>query len=235
MQLFFDPDFSSSNTILNSEESKHCVRVLRHNNGDIISIQNGKGSLFKAEIIDNNPKSCAVNIIEETKFEQKNYLLTMAVSPTKNIDRYEWFLEKATEIGIDRIIPLICSHSERKVIKPERLEKILISASKQSLKAFKPELQVISSFKDLIKHSNIYSNKYIAHCYDGEKTLLKNLYTPLSDALILIGPEGDFSEEEVKTAKENGFKEISLGKERLRTETAALFACATINLINQND
>ncbi len=236
MHLFFDENFSDNNPVLNQDESKHCVRVLRHTTGDTISILNGKGSVYAAEINDANPKSCKLSIVDHKIEERRPFNLHIAVAPTKNIDRLEWFLEKATEIGIEQITPLICDHSERKVIKPERLEKVLIAATKQSLKAYKPTLNPLTKFDTFIKNQKITdTDKFIAHCYDSPKTLLKECYSQNSNSIILIGPEGDFSEREVKEAINNNFKEISLGKSRLRTETAALMACATVNLINLID
>ncbi len=236
MHLFFDESFSDKNPILNQEESKHCVRVLRHVNGDRVTILNGSGSVFTAEIIDANPKSCKFEIVDHKIDSTREFNLHIAVAPTKNIDRLEWFMEKATEIGIEQITPIICDHSERKVIKPERLEKVLISATKQSLKSYKPILNPLIDFNSFIQqHNNLLVDKFIAHCYDSPKSLLKNCYTPNANSIILIGPEGDFSEKEVALALNNNFKEISLGKSRLRTETAALMACATVNLINLKD
>jgi 16S rRNA (uracil1498-N3)-methyltransferase len=158
--------------------------------------------------------------------------LTIGVAPTKNIDRFEWFLEKSTEIGIDRVIPLLCRYSERKEIKPERLEKVMVSAMKQSIKAYLPVLSPLQTFKEAIK-SQFSGQKFIAHCYEGEKQLLRDAVVRGKDVLILIGPEGDFSNEEVELAINEGFVPISLGNSRLRTETAALVACHTVNLINE--
>ncbi|MEN8116270.1 MAG: RsmE family RNA methyltransferase, partial [Bacteroidota bacterium] len=155
----------------------------------------------------------------------------IVIAPTKNIDRFEWFLEKCTEIGIDEITPILSEHSERKVIKPGRLEKIVVSAMKQSVKAYLPKLNELTSFNDLVKTSDAPA-KFIAHCNGGEKPHLKNNIEPGKNVLILIGPEGDFSPAEVELAKENGFKEISLGTSRLRTETAGVVACHIVNLIN---
>ncbi len=234
MQLFFDPDFKQNKYTLNQEESKHCIKVLRHKAGDTINILDGKGTIYKGTIKNANPKACEVeNVIEEFE-NKKNYQIKMAVAPTKNIERFELVLEKATEIGIDEITPIICDHSERKIIKPERLEKIIVSATKQSLKSYKPQLNPLTTFRDLI--AQIPANTgLIAHCYPTNKKLLKTSYQPQTDIWILIGPEGDFSEVEVALAQEHGIKAISLGKERLRTETAAIVACATINIINQTD
>ncbi len=236
MQLFFDVNFSADNPVLSPDESKHCVRVLRHKKGDIVSILDGCGSIYTAKITDANPKLCKVSILDCKIDDQREFGIHMAVAPTKNIDRFEWFLEKATEIGIEEITPIICDHSERKIIKPERLEKVLISATKQSLKSYKPTLNSLTDFKSFIKNChNTKTPKYIAHCFDTAKSLFKDCYVKNTDAIILIGPEGDFSEKEVEIAVENNFKEISLGKARLRTETAALIGCATVNFINLTD
>ncbi len=235
MQLFFDPDFKANNFSLNTEESKHCIKVLRHKAGDIIHILDGKGTIYEGAIENANPKACEVKITKETYQEKRPYNIKIAVAPTKNMDRFEWILEKATEIGIDEIIPIICDHSERKIIKPERLEKIIVSATKQSLKSYKPKLNTLITFQKLIQQIPETNQAFIAHCYPSEKQLLKNAYSPQNTVWILIGPEGDFSEEEVKNALNKGLKAISLGKERLRTETAAIVACATINILNQTE
>lgn len=232
MHLFYEPEFLTNGNILSPDESKHCVRVLRHQQGDTISVMNGKGAVCTAEITEANPKKCVLCIRETNNTEPRPFWIHMAVAPTKNIDRFEWFLEKATEIGIDEITPILCEHSERKVIKTERLEKVMVSAAKQSLKAFMPKLNEAISFKDFIASANKSASCYIAHCEDTPKELLKKAYIPNSNTLILIGPEGDFSGNEIQMAQENGYAAISLGKERLRTETAALMACATINIIN---
>lgn len=231
MHLFYCPDISGDKYTLNEDESKHCVRVLRLVNGDIIYLTDGKGSLFKTELMDDHPKRCTVKILEtQTEYGKRNFKLRMAVAPTKNISRYEWFLEKASELGIDEITPLICEHSERREVKNERLEKVIISAIKQSLKAYVPELNSAKKIKDFVKQ-DFEGQKFIAYC-EGEPQLLKNVYKPKGDALILIGPEGDFSPAEVEMTQAAGFIPVSLGNSRLRTETAAIAACHTINLIN---
>ncbi len=233
MQLFYVPNISGAEVILDETESKHAIRVLRLNAGDEIELIDGKGGLYKASITDANPKKCKLSIFESrTKFGQKDFHLHIAIAPTKNIDRFEWFLEKCTEIGIDEITPLLSEHSERKVIKPERLEKILVSAMKQSVKAYLPQLNELTKLSDLINQSKD-QHKFIAHCNDGEKPHLKDVIQQSEDVLILIGPEGDFSPEEVEQAKEKGFKEISLGSARLRTETAGVVACHIVNLANE--
>jgi 16S rRNA (uracil1498-N3)-methyltransferase len=166
----------------------------------------------------------------------RDYHLHLVVAPTKNIERFEWLVEKATEIGVDSITPLVCRFSERKILKPERLEKIIVSAAKQSLKFHFPQLQPLTKFEDFIKsfeNNATAAQKFIAHCYEGEKPLLKNLCQPHIDIVILIGPEGDFSREEVEMAEKHGFMAISLGSSRLRTETAGVVACDTVSFVNQ--
>lgn len=232
MHVFYTPDILR-NPELPEEEAQHCTRVLRLGVGDNITLTDGRGNFYKAEITVANSKRCLVAITET--IHQKTLWpchLHIAVAPTKNMDRNEWFAEKATEIGIDELTFLNCRFSERKVIKTERIEKILISAIKQSLKARLPKLNEMIDFTKFIAQ-DFKGQKFIAHCYEGEKPLLKDVLTPGKDAVVLIGPEGDFSEEEVKAAIERGFTPISLGKSRLRTETAALVACHTMNLMNQ--
>ncbi len=233
MQLFYVPNISGAEVVLDETESKHAVKVLRLSNGEKIQIIDGKGGFYEAEISDANQKKCRLSILKSVlDFEKKNFYLHIAIAPTKNIDRFEWFLEKATEIGIDEITPLLSEHSERKVVKPERLEKILVAAMKQSLKAYLPALNELTTFNELVTNSTA-TNKYIAHCYEGEKPHLKNEIAKDDNTLILIGPEGDFSPEELELAKTNGFQEISLGNARLRTETAGVVACHIVNLANE--
>lgn len=233
MQLFYVPNLSGAEVVLDETESKHAVRVLRLTVGNQVQIIDGKGGFYLAEITDANPKKCRLRITEsKPEFGKKDFKLHIAIAPTKNIDRFEWFLEKATEIGIDEITPLLSEHSERKNIKSDRLEKILVSAIKQSLKAYLPILNELTSFKDLVSNA-AGKNLYIAHCGEGEKPHLKNVVERGSDCLILIGPEGDFSKEEILFARKNGFTEISLGNARLRTETAGIAACHIVNLANE--
>lgn len=230
--IFFTPDIQT-NVELPLEEAQHCVRVLRKKEGDEILLTDGKGAFYDAEIIQAHPKHCIVNILNViSQSKPWAFDLQIAFAPTKNMDRIEWFAEKATEIGIDRLSPLLCAHSERKEIKNARIEKILVSAMKQSQKAYLPLLDDMSTFRSFVKQ-DFKGDKYIAHCYDGEKQLLKDIYPKGNPALILIGPEGDFSEEEVTLAVDCGFRPISLGNSRLRTETAALVACHTIHVLNQ--
>ena len=232
MQLFYVPDISGAEVVLNETESKHAIRVLRLTEGTQVQLIDGEGGFYEAIISVAHHKRCKLLITNSvSEFEKRNFKLHLAIAPTKNIDRFEWFLEKCTEIGIDEITPLLSEHSERKVVKPERLEKILVAAMKQSLKAYLPELKPINNFNDVVSMSE-YQNKYIAHCNDGDKVHLKNEIKKGADAFILIGPEGDFSKEEVTFALQNGFKEISLGNARLRTETAGVVACHIANLMN---
>jgi 16S rRNA (uracil1498-N3)-methyltransferase len=233
MQLFYVPEIKGNEIILDETESKHAIRVLRLNAGDKVQVVDGKGSFYLAEITQPHPKKCRLAILETKKeFEKRQFKLHIAIAPTKNNDRFEWFLEKATEIGIGEITPLLCEHSERKTIKPDRMEKILVSAMKQSVKAYLPKLNPLVSFNDFIK-LNVVSHKFIAHCNNGEKPHLKNEIKKEENVLILIGPEGDFSPEEVEQARRNGFREISLGPSRLRTETAGVVACHIVNLVNE--
>ena len=233
MQLFYVPNLSNDQGHLPQDESRHAVKVLRLQIGDKIHLIDGKGGFFEAEITVPNPKACSIKILQQLEDPgKKEFKLHIAIAPTKNNDRMEWFLEKATEIGINRVTPLLCDRSERKIIKNERLERILVSAMKQSYKATLPHLDELERFEKFVSEIEI-QQKYIAHCNTNDLPLLKSLYTKNEDVLILIGPEGDFTEKEVELAKHNGFKEISLGKSRLRTETAATVACHTINLINE--
>jgi 16S rRNA (uracil1498-N3)-methyltransferase len=236
MHLFYTPDITSDIYTLSEEESRHAVKVLRLKTGDRIQLIDGDGGSYEAEIIDDHQKRCSVKVISKQKeFGKRNWHFHIAVAPTKNLDRMEWFIEKATEIGIEEISMIDCEKSERTVIKTERLNKVAISAIKQSMKAYLPKVNELNDFKKFIDStSGSKGEKFIAHCHSRE-TLphIKTLYSKGKDALILIGPEGDFSENEVKLALENGFIEISLGQSRLRTETAALYACAVINVLNE--
>ena len=230
MELFFEPDIENSLT-LSDQESRHCINVLRHKKNDRITVADGKGSFFECVITDPHPKHCGVEIISKQTFEKRGFTLHIAIAPTKNIDRTEWFVEKATEIGIETITLLNCRHSERKKVRTDRLEKILLAASKQSLKYYKPVLNDMTEFKTFIDKNT--GGGFIAHCNTTPLPHLKTLYARGNDAVILIGPEGDFSPEEVDYAMKNGFKEISLGSSRLRTETAGIVACTIFNLLNE--
>ena len=234
MHVFYTPDLTSNQYTLNEEESKHCSKVLRLGVGDMIHLIDGRGGLYEAQIIEVGKKNVQLKIIEQQlEFGKRNHYLHIAVAPTKNIDRLEWFLEKATEIGIDEITPIICDRSERKIIKQERLEKVITSAVKQSLQAYHPELHEAVSFKEFItKQTADY--KMIAHCVDGEpRNFISQITEPGKSYLILIGPEGDFTPNEIELALQNDFKPLTLGNTRLRTETAALAACFEVNYLNR--
>lgn len=236
MQLFYAPDILPPCHTLSEEESKHCVRVLRLKEGDGLHITDGRGNLYHCEVTDANPKHCTVRVIDtREEFERRPYRLTMGVAPTKNNDRYEWFLEKATEVGVDRIIPLDTAHSERRVFKAERGEKVLAAAMKQSLKAYLPRLEEMTPLKTVLS-SPFPGRKFIAHCDTPRsprgKSYLASTLGKGEDALILIGPEGDFSPEEIDLAVANGFEEITLGNQRLRTETAAVIATVMTSVVN---
>lgn len=235
MQLFYNPNLTqnSKTTTFDKIESRHIVRVLRKVIGDELQITNGKGLFFEAKISIASDKKCVADIFSiQEKPKTWNYYLHIAIAPTKSNDRFEWFLEKATEIGIDEITPIICQNSERKVVKEERLEKILQSAMKQSLKFNIPKLNRVTKFNDFI-NQNREGEYFIAHCEDGNKTVLKDSIKNTSKMTILIGPEGDFSTNEIKTALAKNITPISLGESRLRTETAAVFATSTIAIIHQ--
>lgn len=231
MHLFYSTSITQGMVELDQDESRHLAKVLRLTSGDAVTVIDGKGGKYTCEVLEAHPKKSTLQITEELR-EDNEYKVSIAAAPTKNLNRWEWFLEKATEIGIDGIYPLVTYHSERKVLKRERQERILISAMKQSYKSKIPDLREITSFKDFLQQK-LGSAKYIAHCYDDiPKEPLKNTYKKGEKALILIGPEGDFSKEEVKLAIDKGFIPVSLGESRLRTETAALMACHTIHLLN---
>ena len=233
MQLFYAPEITTPLYTLPEEESGHCVRVLRLREGDSLHITDGKGTLYRAVVEDPHPKRCTIRIVEEhTEWEKRPYRLTIAVAPTKNIDRIEWFVEKATECGIDRIVPVLCDHSERKVIKCERLEKIAISAMKQSLKAYLPTIEPLTPLCEVLAEP-FEGTKLIAHCEeDMERIFMGEKIHGGENVMVLIGPEGDFSREEIEAARKAGFTEISLGNSRLRTETAALAATMFTSFVN---
>lgn len=234
MQLFYNPDITE-NTVqfsFNKEESKHIAKVLRKKDGDILHITNGNGWLFTAEISLADIKNCVANIVEKELQPKRNYNLHLAVAPTKMNDRYEWFLEKATEIGVDSITPIICDHSERKVIKQERFEKIIQSAMKQSLQCYAPKLNDDVKFDDFI-NQNFQGQLFIAHCEETKRKSLKNELKPNQNVTILIGPEGDFSVNEIQKALRQSFIPVTLGTTRLRTETAAIVACHSVAFINE--
>ena len=233
MQLFYAPELTTPLYTLPEEESGHCVRVLRLSTGDSLHITDGRGTLYRAVVEDPHPKRCTIRIVEEwPEWERRDYRLIIAVAPTKNIDRIEWFVEKATECGVDRIVPMLCAHSERKVVKEERLEKIAVSAMKQSLKAYLPVVEPLTPFATVIAEP-FDGVKLIAHCEeDMERIFLGDVVAKGDNVMVLIGPEGDFSPEEIAAARAAGFREVTLGGSRLRTETAALASAMYVAYIN---
>ena len=232
MALFFVPEIAE-HWELSDEEAAHAIRVLRMSIGDKLTITDGNGMLYNAQIASIAGKHCYIEPCEPVEMSKGwNGNIHIAVAPTKNMDRIEWFAEKATEIGLDAITFLNCRFSERKVVKNDRVERIVVSAMKQSLKYRKPIVGEMVSFKEFVK-SERPGAKFIAHCHEDEKVLLKDVLVPGEDATVLIGPEGDFSPEEVKMAMEAGYRPVSLGNSRLRTETAALVACHTFIMKNE--
>lgn len=236
IRFFYVPDAAEGNQ-LPEDEAQHCVRVLRLQTGDEIMLMDGQGAFYRAEIVNVQAKKCFYQVLETWKQPKEwNGWLHLAMAPTKNMDRTEWFAEKATEIGFDELTFLNCKNSERKVIKNERIDKILVSAVKQSRKSYKPVLNEMCDFKQFIARVQDYEQKFIAHCYDEEdvkpKALLYEALVPAKKTVVLVGPEGDFSIEEVRDALQQGFIPISLGKSRLRTETAALVAVHMMQLKN---
>ncbi len=232
MYLFYTPDIATSR-FLSEEESGHCVRVLRYQRGDMILLTDGKGYTYNARITNPNPRHCEFEIVScEQQKKSHSFDMHIAVAPTKNIERMEWLVEKCTEIGVDTITPLLCRYSERKQIRLDRLEKIILSAAKQSLTPYLPTLNPLTDYDSFV-HAATEDTKFIAHCYEQDKRQLKDLIECGKSCLVLIGPEGDFSEGEVEDALSLGFKPVALGNSRLRTETAAIVACHTAVLMNQ--
>ncbi len=240
MQLFYAPDITPPHYTLSEEESKHCIKVLRLGVGDTLHVTDGQGNMHLCRVTVADARRCSIEIVStDTEFEKMPYNLTMAVAPTKNIERFEWFLEKATEVGVTRFVPIVCDHSERRIIKWERELRVITSAVKQSLKAYHPSLDELTPLRKLIKEE-FAGQKFIAHCDSSfDEKGFKRAYLPSiikknENILILIGPEGDFSPEEINFALENGFQPISLGMQRLRTESAAVVAtvmCAVCNTL----
>jgi len=236
MHLFYITDPIAGGLTFSEQESRHCVKALRLKTGDAVFLTDGKGNLYKGEIRDNNIKSCQIDVCEQiTDYPQMSYKLHIGIAPTKNSDRLEWFIEKAVEIGITEITALACENSEHISVKTDRIQRLMIAALKQSLRIDLPNFTPSVSFADFVSEmQNRYTQKYIAYCgtLAQNPPLLQHVCLPREDTLILIGPEGDFSPKEVQQAVSLGFIPVSLGKFRLRTETAALFACSAVQLIN---
>jgi 16S rRNA (uracil1498-N3)-methyltransferase len=234
MQVFYAPEITGEYYTLDERESKHTVRVLRMSNGSEIRLIDGKGNLYEGIISEPDQKACKIRVLNIIKgFEKRDYRIHIAISQLKNPERFEWFVEKSVEIGVDEITPLICSKTEKQGLKHERLNNIIISAMKQSLKANSTKLNVSCKFNDFINSSHP-GILMIAHCNDGdERKSIDEVYTKGNEAVILIGPEGDFSEDEISNARKNGYVPVHLGKSRLRTETAGVAACHSFYFINQ--
>lgn len=231
MHLFYTPEIKGDTHVLEEQESKHAIRVLRLKEGDEVVLIDGRGGWYEASIIGEHPKACVLGISSHiTDHKPLPYMLHIAISPTKNMDRFEWFLEKACEIGISRVTPLICHRSERKNVKMERLDRILVSAMKQSLKAFKPILSEPVVMPSFLKE-DFTGTLGIAHCYPLDRISLNEL-DKSAKYTILVGPEGDFTEEELESALVAGFRPLHLGESRLRTETAGVHICSAISILN---
>ncbi|MDQ7948339.1 MAG: 16S rRNA (uracil(1498)-N(3))-methyltransferase [Pedobacter sp.] len=235
MHIFYTPDINSSDFYtLNEEESRHCSKVLRLDIGDQVHLIDGKGGLYEAEIVSAHKKHVELKINHiTTGFGKRNHHLHIAIAPTKNIDRLEWFLEKATEIGIDEVTPIICERSERRIVKEDRLEKVVTSAVKQSLTGYHPKINIAQTLPAFLK-TGVAGEKFIAHCLQGEKPYINQLTKAHQSYVVLIGPEGDFTPAEINLALQNGYKAVTLGETRLRTETAALAACFEVNYLNRS-
>lgn len=232
MYLFYTPDILTDHC-LSEEESAHCVRVLRYERGDEILLTDGRGTTYQARITNPHPKHCEFEILSSEKQQKGHpFYLHIAIAPTKNVERLEWMVEKCTEIGVDEITPLLCRFSERKQLRTDRLEKIILSAAKQSLTPYLPKLNPLTPYDEFIRNRT-EEGRFIAHCYKEDKRLLRDEIRRGQDMLVLIGPEGDFSEQEVQEALSAGFVPVSLGNSRLRTETAGVVACHTAILLNE--
>jgi 16S rRNA (uracil1498-N3)-methyltransferase len=234
MQIFYAPFINGDSYNLDESESRHCIKVLRMSKGDLVRLIDGKGNLFEGHISRPDISKCGITITRVIRnFEKRDYYLHIAISPLKNPERFELFVEKSVEMGIDEITPLICAHTEKKTIKNERVERVIISAMKQSLKARKTILNEPAFFNEFIKKEFV-GGKIIAHCNtESERKSIADIYFKKENALILIGPEGDFSPEEIILSENYGFEPVHLGSSRLRTETAGIAACHSIYFINQ--
>jgi 16S rRNA (uracil1498-N3)-methyltransferase len=234
MHIFYAPDITGDYYILDDNESKHCIRVLRMTKGTIVRLVDGKGNLYEGYISNPDSKKCTIAVTGIIKdFEKRNYRLHIAISPLKNPERFEWFIEKSVEIGIDEITPLICRNTEKPGIKLERINNLIISAMKQSLKTTKTILNDPCLFTDFLNKDSA-GTRMIAHCNSSfNRNKISDIYSKNENAIILIGPEGDFSEDEINNATVADFRQVHLGQSRLRTETAGVAACHSIYFINQ--
>lgn len=234
MELFYAQNLTANDEIVpfSTEESRHLVKVLRKKPGDTVVVTNGNGLEWRGIISSEKARSVQANRSEVVLHKNLRIPLHIAIAPTKSNDRLEWFLEKATEIGVTQITPIICSHSERKTIKPERIQKIMVSALKQSAQFFLPKLHSVVDFDQFVQTQSA-TIKLLAHCHDGDKPALHQIMGLTKEVLIMIGPEGDFSVMEIKNAESNGFTSITLGPQRLRTETAGIVALSKINTLRE--
>lgn len=237
MHLFLSNNTTAPYATLLPDESRHCVRVLRMGVGDEVWVTSGDGTMCRAHVADPDERACSVEIVERLEdYGRRPFRLHLLVAPTKNTARIEWLVEKAVEIGVDRITPIICDHSERGVQKTDRLDRIALSAMKQSLKARRPQIDSPVKLVDLLKlgmsNEELGIGKFVCYCAGDERHSLRELYTPGTDAVVLIGPEGDFSPREIEAALATGFQPVTLGDSRLRTETAALYAVTALNFLN---
>jgi len=234
MNVFYCPDIVLHEALLDRGESEHCIRVLRLGKGDKVQLIDGKGGLFEAIILIPDARQCRLEITRPLHGSHpRNFTLHIAIAPTKQLDRFEWFIEKSVEIGIDCITPLLCQRSERRILKTDRLHKLIISTMKQAIVPQRPMLNELTDFKSFLKELKIQENRFLAHCADTERKKLQDVHKSGRDVVILIGPEGDFSTEEIAYATDHGFIPVSLGANRLRTETAGVVACHTVNLLNE--
>lgn len=233
MNLFYQPQLPDGVLHLDPDESKHCIKVLRKRSGDTIRVTDGKGAFYDVVLTEADSRACSFQISSKVSEPIRNYSIHIAISPTKNADRIEWFVEKAVELGIDTITLLECKNTERSYLKTERLEKVAISAMTQSLKASLPAIHSLTDFSNLITTSKA-SSKFIAFVDHTNPHHLKDVAQAGSDYLLLIGPEGDFSSQELSLAVTHNFQKVSLGSSRLRTETAGMAACHILNLVNTN-
>ena len=232
MQLFYHPqiDPKAKEMVFDKTESHHMVKVLRYHVGQKITVTNGVGTIFEAELTLTSPKKCTALILSSHTQALPKYRIHVGIAPTKNIDRFEWFVEKATEMGVASITPIICAHSERKTIKHDRIEKRVDAATKQSLSAYRPMIHPLMRFSDFLEQNESAEHKFIAHCHQDDMPHLLTKAPVHKSYTVLIGPEGDFSPSEIQQALEQNYIQISLGTQRLRTETAGIAAVHTLNL-----
>ena len=232
MQVFYSEHIEGDAHVLDPEESHHCVRVLRLRAGDALYLTDGRGLWCTARVQEAHPRATRLDIeTRQEAYGQRPFRLHMAIAPTRQIDRFQWFLEKATECGTDEITPVFCHQSERRIIKPGRLQKLMVSAMKQSMRAYLPRLNPAVEFRDFLAQ-DLPTQAYMAHCGSGERSSLQASFRSGQDVVFLVGPEGDFSSGEVDAALARGFTPITLGTHRLRTETAALALCIQANTLN---